>query len=146
MKAAIVIAFLFGVLLGLILRRFVSSADPVSQEEAKKKAQAAEAANPKAEFFTDCNFAGKTVALGPGKYATPESIGLPNDSISSLKVPKGLSVTIYEDNDFKGKQKNFWAKNEKMEASCLTSVKTSTGIFNTVTWNDRTSSIIIQTV
>ena len=140
MKAAIVIAFLFGVLLGLILRRFVSSADPVSEEEAKKKAQAAAATTPlKAQFFSDCNFGGKIVELGIGKYPNAEAIGAKNDDISSIKVPKGLSVTIYEDNDFKGRSKQIKATGGPAELACLTSYNMK----GTKTWNDQVSSIYI---
>jgi hypothetical protein len=142
MKAAIVIAFLFGVLLGLILRRFVSSGDPVSEEEAKKKAQAAAAATTtlKAEFFTDCNFKGKTVALGPGQYKNSEVIGLGNDSISSVKVPKGLSVTLYQDNDFKGSSTGLGFPTKDVQVECLTGLPRGFA----KNWNDQISSIIIK--
>jgi hypothetical protein len=127
MKAAIVIAFLFGVLLGLILRRFVSSADPVSQPAAEE---------PKVEIFTDCNYSGKSVKLGLGNYRNSDVIGLPNDSISSFKIPAGLKVILFEDNDFKGK--SFGIATDK---PCLTdnSMPGKTG----KTWNDQVSSIKI---
>lgn len=128
MKAAIIIAFLLGLLLGLVLRRFVSSADPVSDL--------------KATFWVDCNYAGQSVSLGPGSYKDATAIGLPNDSLSSLKVPKGLRVEIYQDNDFKGKSKVYHAGAEPLEDPCLLYTKMQ----GSKKWNDQVSSIIIKAV
>jgi len=134
MKIDVLIAFLLGLVLGLILRRFVSLADPVA--EAPKVAPATTL---KAQFFSDCNFGGKIVELGIGKYPNAEAIGAKNDDISSIKVPKGLSVTIYEDNDFKGRSKQIKATGGPAELACLTSYNMK----GTKTWNDQVSSIYI---
>jgi len=133
MKIDVVIAFLLGLVLGLVLRRFVSSADPVS--EAPKVATTP----PKAIFYADCDMKGASVELSAGKYSNSTAIGLKNDSISSIKVPKGLKVAIYEDNDFKGAVKEWVAKDGDMYIKCLTNEKINT----TKNWNDRISSIKI---
>lgn len=53
------------------------------------------------EVFTDCNFAGRSARLPVGDYnlAQLKKFGLGNNDISSVKLPKGMSVTVYE-NDF----------------------------------------------
>ncbi len=38
-----------------------------------------------ASFYTDANFRGSCVIRGVGEFPNAESIGLPNDSISSLR-------------------------------------------------------------
>lgn len=135
MKIDVMIAFLLGLVIGLVLRRFVSMADPVS--EAKP---APAASTLKAQFFSDCNYGGKMVELGPGKYANAAAMGAKNDDISSIKVPKGLSVTIYEDNDFKGAEKRLRANQGPVNIECLTS-ETMKGMKK---WNDQVSSVIVE--
>jgi hypothetical protein len=44
--------------------------------------------------FTDPNYGGSCVIKGLGEYPTPESIGLPNDSISSIKMGSGANVRL----------------------------------------------------
>ena len=90
-------------------------------------------------FFADCKMKGKMVELGPGNYPNSEAIGMPNDTISSINIPKGLKVVIYEDNDYKGEMKEWSATAETGDllVNCLTDVK----ITRTKNWNDRISSI-----
>jgi hypothetical protein len=68
-----------------------------------------------AMFYVDNNYGGAKIALGPGKYDWGT---IPNDQISSLKVPKwyfqgnllirtGLRVTLYDDTHFQGRSKTF---------------------------------------
>lgn len=53
------------------------------------------------EVFTDCRYTGKSAKLPVGDYnlAQLRRYGLGNNDISSVKVPAGMSVTVYE-NDF----------------------------------------------
>lgn len=53
------------------------------------------------EVFTDCRYQGKSAKLPIGDYnlAQLRKYGLGNNDISSVKVPEGMSVTVYE-NDF----------------------------------------------
>src|SRR5262245_16046397 len=53
-------------------------------------------------FFVDANFRGKCVIKGAGDYPNAGAIGLPNDSISSVKVGTNAQVVLCKDNDFKG--------------------------------------------
>ncbi|GHB75216.1 hypothetical protein GCM10010347_51970 [Streptomyces cirratus] len=77
-----------------------------------------------AVFFSDTNHQGKSAALGPGRHVLDENF---NDTISSVRVPAGWTVTLFDGRDFDG---------ESLE---LTSdaPNLSSGI------NDRTSSIVI---
>jgi len=53
------------------------------------------------QVFADCNFAGRSAKLPVGDYnlAQLKKFGLGNNDISSVKLPRGMSVTVYE-NDF----------------------------------------------
>ena len=44
-------------------------------------------------IFTDCPFAGQSMSLGVGNY-NGNQMGLPNDSISSLRIPSGLQMIL----------------------------------------------------
>jgi len=49
-------------------------------------------------FFQDCNYGGTAVGLATGTYTTAQlsSAGIANNWISSLKVPAGYTVTLYD--------------------------------------------------
>lgn len=55
-------------------------------------------------IYHDADYRGAAQKLGVGKYGWGQ---LPNDTISSLKVPAGMKVTLYEHTEFKGKRKTF---------------------------------------
>lgn len=76
--------------------------------------------------FEHANYGGRARALGIGRWDLAQ-IGLPNDSISSLRIPAGLKVTLYEDAAFRGSSVTF------------TSDTTFVGSFN-----DKTSSIVVE--
>ncbi|MDJ0616414.1 MAG: Vps62-related protein [Calothrix sp. MO_192.B10] len=57
-------------------------------------------------IYEDVNFDGKSAELLPGDYDM-SSLGIPNDSLSSLKVPLGMKVTLYEHHGFAGRSKTF---------------------------------------
>lgn len=61
-------------------------------------------ASKKAEFFVDANYQGTSVQLGAGSYSYTNLVskGVPNDAISSVKVPKGYKVTLYNDDNYSG--------------------------------------------
>ena len=53
-------------------------------------------------FFVDAGFKGQCVVKNFGDYANSSAIGLPNDSISSLRVGSNAQVILCKDNNFKG--------------------------------------------
>jgi len=53
--------------------------------------------------YKDRNFAGKSLALKKGQYKMGQLSKVGNDTISSLRVPEGYTVTLYADDNFKGK-------------------------------------------
>ncbi|MEV7598153.1 peptidase inhibitor family I36 protein [Kitasatospora sp. NPDC089797] len=59
-----------------------------------------------AQFFLDRDYQGARVSLAAGVYNLE---GKTNDAISSLKVPAGLEVTVYQDADLKGASRVFTA-------------------------------------
>lgn len=56
---------------------------------------------PKATIF-EGNYAGPSKKLGHGRY-NAEAMGIGDNTLSSIKVPEGLKVTLYDQPNFKGK-------------------------------------------
>lgn len=79
-------------------------------------------------IYTDDSYRGQSASLLPGTYGTMAEIGFPDDALSSLTVPDGFRVVIYEHPYFKGK------------SYTITSSKSRFYISN---WNDKTSSIAV---
>ncbi|MEO8129593.1 MAG: hypothetical protein ABJF23_28100 [Bryobacteraceae bacterium] len=53
-------------------------------------------------FYTNADFLGACVVKGLGDYSTAAAIGLPNDSISSVRVGAGAQVIVCKDSWFQG--------------------------------------------
>ena len=53
------------------------------------------------ELFTECNYRGRSATLKVGKYMASDlaSLGIRDNSISSIRVPEGMKVDVFE-NDF----------------------------------------------
>ncbi len=77
------------------------------------------------------------VALGPGSY-TGGAMGLTTNDLSSVRVPSGLRLTIYDLPDFQGEQLTITGQ---QYVSCLFTFSFP----NSSDWNDKTSSFIIST-
>ncbi len=56
----------------------------------------------KATFYYHCWYDGPSVQLGPGNYDAGQ-MGLPPYSLSSLRVPAGLTVVLYNEAGFRGR-------------------------------------------
>ena len=54
--------------------------------------------------YSECGYVGTDVTLPPGEYKASDlqSLGMPNNAISSLRVPPGYIVSIYENDFFRG--------------------------------------------
>ena len=85
-----------------------------------------------ATLYEHSNYGGWTVSLEEGSYDYKDILakGIANDQISSLRVSDGYKVTIYDDEGFKGKSKEF----------------TSDASYVGDEMNDKTSSIKIEKI
>jgi hypothetical protein len=83
-----------------------------------------------ATFYSDCGLSGTSVTLAPGSYTTANlvALGIPDNSISSLKV-NGFKVIVYTDNNFTGTSLTLTADN---------------GCLSDAGFNDKISSIKIS--
>ncbi|MDE1463345.1 beta/gamma crystallin-related protein [Spartinivicinus poritis] len=86
---------------------------------------------PPATVYQHCNFDGYGVRLAPGHYNLRQlrGLGIRNDDLSSIRVPYGVSVTLYEHDNFRGRA---WRLNS--DTSCLVSRGA----------NDQVSSIVVE--
>ena len=53
-------------------------------------------------IFENCSFQGKSRSLAVGDYSDVEKLNIRNDSISSIQIPEGLQITLFEDERFRG--------------------------------------------
>ena len=53
-------------------------------------------------IYTECGFRGQSQIVGVGEHSKIDNLRFPNDQMSSIRVPAGLQVTIYEDSKFRG--------------------------------------------
>ncbi|MBJ6361385.1 glycoside hydrolase family 95-like protein [Paenibacillus sp. GCM10012307] len=67
-------------------------------------------------FYSDSNYSGTAVSLPPGEYniAQMQAAGIANDSISSIRVPSGITVIAYGDGAFDGPSWTFTADNPNL--------------------------------
>tara|TARA_R110002050_G_scaffold95549_4_gene198910 strand:- start:29931 stop:32273 length:2343 start_codon:yes stop_codon:yes gene_type:complete len=82
----------------------------------------------KVHIYQDINYAGFYSQLSAGDYTSAEllSRGTPDNFITSLTIPEGYEVTVYENDNFTGSSKLFAANSTWLDD-----------------WNDRISSIKI---
>ena len=81
-------------------------------------------------LYTDKDYKGKAVTLSEGEYNLSRMglYNLKDNDMSSLKVTPGFKVTIYEDDNFKGKSKSYTASEN----------------FVGDDWNDKMSSLKVE--
>ncbi len=88
-----------------------------------------QAGNENVIIYIDANYQGQSAALLPGNYSTMAAAGnFPNDAVSSVYIPQGYRVVLYEHENFGGK------------STTLTASRSSFFLSN---WNDKTSSIAV---
>ena len=85
---------------------------------------------PAVTLYTDRDYKGKAVTLSEGTYNLSKMglYNLKDNDMSSLKVTPGFKVTIYEDDNFKGKSKSYIASES----------------FVGEDWNDKMSSLTVE--
>ncbi|TRX45871.1 carbohydrate-binding protein [Fulvivirga sp. M361] len=85
-------------------------------------------------LYLDCPYAGTSVGLSEGRYTTAQlnALGMPDKSVSSLRIQAGYEATLYSSDNFGG----------------ATLVKTSDDdcLTNDGDWNDKMSSIIVSKI
>ncbi len=80
-------------------------------------------------FYQDYDYAGSAMTLAPGNYTMSQLVaaGISNNSVSSIKVPKGMKVEVYNDDNFGGTKWTFTSDNANFGAAgcndAMTSVK-----------------------
>jgi hypothetical protein len=80
-------------------------------------------------LYTDANYKGQSATLLPGTYATmAQANGFPEKALSSIQIPPGYRVVIYDQPNFRGK------------SYTLTASRSS---FSLSSWNDRAASIAV---
>jgi hypothetical protein len=57
-------------------------------------------------LYKHCGYGGRSVSRASGSYDMA-NIGMRNDDVSSVRVPKGMEIEIFEHGGFKGKSKKF---------------------------------------
>ncbi len=103
----------------------------------------------KAEFYQHCSYGGDVKELGVGNYPDVSKAGIRNDDLSSLIVPNGIKVTLYEHSNFNGKN---WTIQGNTKLDCFTNNTMSTKRVGwrwhartvNISWNDQVSSIKIE--
>ena len=82
-------------------------------------------------LYKDSNYQGDVSILGSGDYASADSMGLKNDSLSSLRPyppVSGPTILLFKDSDFRGRM--------VVVTGAVSSLKT-------IDFNDEVSSIIV---
>jgi len=79
-------------------------------------------------LYSDCNFKGTSQVFNSGSYNVYQLGAIGNDQLSSIKIPSGWTVTLYDDKNYRGSSKTYYS-----DINCLPG-----------DWNDKTSSLKIQ--
>lgn len=83
-------------------------------------------------FYADINYGGTAITLGVGNYTLSQlnARGIPNDWMSSLKVPSGWTVEVYEHDNFGGTKWTYTSSSSWVGSAVndkMSSVKIYTG-------------------
>lgn len=76
--------------------------------------------------YRDANFRGQSSNLSMG-YHDFDDLGVGNDRISSIRIPRGFSVTVYTDGNYRGRSRTYTYDVDNLED-----------------FNDKVSSIVIN--
>lgn len=91
--------------IGLCLGFIFAAAETASAQFCKPNAN-------QVAIFNDANYGGMCKILNPREYPTPQSMGMPNDSVSSIMVGANVEVVLCADNDFQGACETFGSNND----------------------------------
>ena len=90
-------------------------------------------------FYEHCGYQGRGVSKGPGHYDI-HRMGIGNDTISSIKVPAGMSVTVYQHAHYGGHNATFTSDVDCLVGHKLIPWLTRGG----PNWNDQISSFVVR--
>lgn len=79
-------------------------------------------------IYEHCDFRGDSREVLVGSFNRMRSVNFGNDSVSSVKVPRGMELVIYEDDDFRGAYARI-----SQDISCFDRQ-----------WNDKVSSLKVS--
>ncbi|PTX43039.1 beta/gamma crystallin [Christiangramia gaetbulicola] len=79
--------------------------------------------------YKDCDFKGSSSRLYIGQYGFRD-LGVGNDQISSIDIPRGMRVIVYQDDGFRGGSEEF-----EGSQTCLSG-----------SWNDKISSLRVERI
>lgn len=79
-------------------------------------------------LYADNDFRGQSLSLPPGTYSSLSSMGFPDQTLSSIQIPSGYRVVLYDQPNLRG------------ASYTLTSSRTS---LNLIGWNDRAVSVAV---
>ncbi len=82
-------------------------------------------------FFTDANYGGNCVVRGIGNYPDPGSMGIPNDSLSSVRVGGNVRLSLYGDSNYQSTSETFTGDDSDLSNNSI--------------GNDRASSAKVET-
>jgi len=89
--------------------------------------------NPNADqvaLFVDADYRGQCVVKGVGEYSNPGALGLPNDSISSVKVGSNVKAILCEHDNYGGSCEEFTGDDSNLTDNSI--------------GNDRVSSVKVE--
>ena len=111
---------LFGLTISLVCLTFMV---PVSAQIFSNNANANHIT-----LYADCGFRGEARNVPVGDYQDMRAVQMKNDSLSSIRIPRGLEVTLYQNERFGGFSTSF-----ENDVNCLESG-----------WNDQASSLRVS--
>lgn len=82
------------------------------------------------ELYSECNYQGRSISLKNGKYTASDlqRLGLADNSISSIRVPDGMKIDLFENDFYRGRSGALGANSD-----CLVD-----------RFNDQVSSVIVS--
>lgn len=70
-------------------------------------------------LFADVNYGGQCVVRGIGSYPNPSALGLPNDSISSIKVGSNVKAILCRDDNYGGGCETFTSDDSDLRGNSI---------------------------
>lgn len=106
--------------------------------------------DPRARIYEHANFQGASVELGVGSYDIQALGAVGNDRVSSLRVPAGVRVTLWEHAGFTGRTKSFtgdtpWVGDDFNDITSGVAVEKVVTIFEHADYQGRSSVLGVGT-